>query len=90
VQGETLRGLLSHDARAHGALAARVGDNLLRYYLRGPGACASAQATWTDQLDAQGLPAVERIPTSSFYHIVTAYDALDRAVREGWVEKNPA
>jgi mannose-6-phosphate isomerase len=90
VQGEALRGLLSHDARGHGLLAARVGGNLLTRYLHGPVACASAQATWTDQLDAQGQPAVERIPTSSFYHIVTAYDELDRAVQEGWVEKNLA
>ncbi len=90
VQGEALRGILSHDAQGNASLAARVGENLLEYYLHGPKACPSAQATWTDQLDAQGQPAAERIPTSSLYHIVTAYDELDRAVREGGAEKTPA
>ncbi|MBO1327015.1 AGE family epimerase/isomerase [Acetobacter suratthaniensis] len=90
VQGEALRGILRHDAQGNGLLAARVADNLLTRYLHGPVACASAGATWTDQLDAQGQPAAERIPTSSLYHIVTAYDELDRAVQEGWAGKSRA
>lgn len=75
VQGEALRGVLTvnpQDTADH--LAARMADTLLtRYFIGCP------EGTWLDQLDAASQPAVTAIPTSSLYHIVTAFEALDQA-----------
>lgn len=35
--------------------------------------------TWTDQLDHQGRPISDKIPTSSLYHLMTAYTAFPKA-----------
>ncbi|MFP2872358.1 AGE family epimerase/isomerase, partial [Acetobacter tropicalis] len=75
VQGEALRGVLTvnpQDTADH--LAARMADTLLTRYFTG-----CPEGTWLDQLDAAGQPAVTAIPTSSLYHIVTAFEALDQA-----------
>lgn len=77
------RGLARGDAAdAAGRLAAivRSADNLLTRYLVGAGAGLLPPGTWIDQLDAFGRPAIDRIPTSSFYHIMTGWLELD-AVR---------
>ncbi|MFT9257263.1 MAG: AGE family epimerase/isomerase [Acetobacter sp.] len=76
AQGEGLRGVLNHPAPDAIPLATAMATNLLDRYLTG---CPAG--TWIDQLDDHADPAVERIPTSSLYHIVTAYDALDMAAR---------
>lgn len=76
VQGEALRGALCHDPQDKVGWATRMASNLLDRYFTG---CPTG--TWVDQLDAQGAPAASQIPTSSLYHIVTAYDALDQAAR---------
>lgn len=34
------------------------------------------RGTWIDQLDHQGRPTADKIPTSSLYHLMTAYTAL--------------
>ncbi len=39
---------------------------------------ACPPGAWTDQLDAAGDPAVDKIPTSSFYHVFMAYAELNR------------
>ncbi|QEO16620.1 AGE family epimerase/isomerase [Acetobacter vaccinii] len=78
VQGEALRGLLSHAPEQDAALAVTVATNLLdRYFINCP------PGTWIDQLDGQGRGVADRIPTSSLYHIVTAYESLDQAVGHG-------
>ena len=53
-------------------LILRTVDTLLSRFLTGcpPGA-------WIDQFDAGGAPAVDKIPTSSFYHVLMAYAELD-------------
>ena len=67
--------------RAHGAMlrrghdvAGRIGQGtdalLARYLARTP------RGTWTDQLDAAGLPASAHMPASSLYHLFTAYAEL--------------
>lgn len=76
VQGEALRGVLSQDKQDSRGMAVRLADNLLDHYFTG-----CPVGTWVDQLDAAGAPAVTKIPTSSLYHIITAYDALDQAAK---------
>ncbi|MBO1323707.1 AGE family epimerase/isomerase [Acetobacter sp. TBRC 12305] len=76
AQGEGLRGVLAHAAADSLPLATSMATNLLDRYLSG-----CPQGTWIDQLDVNARPAAQRIPTSSLYHIVTAYDALDQAAR---------
>ena len=67
--------------RAHAAMlrrghdtAARIGQGtealLGRYLARTP------RGTWTDQLDAAGLPASAHVPASSLYHLFAAYAEL--------------
>ncbi|WP_323989411.1 AGE family epimerase/isomerase [Nguyenibacter sp. L1] len=52
---------------------ARIVDNLLgRYFTDCP------PGTWNDQLDPACRPAGDKIPASSFYHIVAGYAELDR------------
>ncbi|GAN62243.1 mannose-6-phosphate isomerase [Acetobacter indonesiensis NRIC 0313] len=75
VQGEAVRGVLTQNPRDTDGLAARMATNLLTRYFAG---CPAG--TWLDQLDEAGEPKVDKIPTSSLYHITTAYDALDKAV----------
>ncbi len=77
-QTEALRAhaiMAEHDPRS-AALAVQVVRNIGTRFLAGcpPG-------TWIDQLDAGGQPASDKIPTSSFYHIVTAYAALEDLAR---------
>jgi mannose/cellobiose epimerase-like protein (N-acyl-D-glucosamine 2-epimerase family) len=47
--------------------------NLFTYYLGSP-----TPATWIDQLDADRVPAVTKIPASSMYHIHMALAELER------------
>lgn len=77
VQGEALRGVLCQDRRDSRGLAVRLAENLLDCYFTG---CPAG--TWVDQLDASGAPMVTKIPTSSLYHIITAFDSLDQAARQ--------
>ena len=60
-----------HDPRS-AALAVQVVRNIGTRFLANcpPG-------TWVDQLDTDGQPVSDKIPTSSFYHIFTAYGALE-------------
>ncbi len=62
------RGEAGADARA--TQAAR---NLLTRFFRGGPAGA-----WTDQLDARGEATADKIPTSSFYHVMMGFTELDR------------
>ncbi len=55
---------------ASAAIGAGLG-NLRRRYLQG---CPSG--AWIDQLDHRGTPTSTAIPTSSFYHLMTAYTEL--------------
>ncbi|MBS1017179.1 AGE family epimerase/isomerase [Acetobacter persici] len=77
VQGEALRGILSRDRLDSRGIAVRLAENLLDHYFTG-----CPVGTWVDQLDAAGAPAVTKIPTSSLYHIITAFDALDLAAKQ--------
>ena len=75
------RAVAAGDLEAAGArlrAIARTTDNLLSRYLVGRDAAVLPPGTWIDQLDAFALPAIDRIPTSSFYHIMASWVELDR------------
>ncbi len=55
----------------------RTADNLLTRYLVGAEGGALPPGTWIDQLDAAGRPAINKIPTSSLYHVMSAWVELD-------------
>ncbi len=55
---------------------ARIVDNLMRHFFADCPAGA-----WIDHRDAQGRICVDKIPTSSFYHVFMAYAELNRLVR---------
>ena len=69
--------------KAHAVMARRgfggadrvplVVDNLLSRFFQGCPAGA-----WIDQFDAEGRPTADKIPTSSFYHVMMGYAELDR------------
>ena len=73
--------------RAHAVTTRRGGDaelalrttlgNLRTRYLSG---CPSG--SWIDQLDERGQPVSTSVPTSSFYHLMTAYAELQRLARD--------
>lgn len=65
------------DSDAALRLVLRTANNLLNRFLVGAGSVTPPPGTWIDQLDAFGLPAVHTIPTSSFYHIMTAWIELE-------------
>jgi mannose/cellobiose epimerase-like protein (N-acyl-D-glucosamine 2-epimerase family) len=50
-----------------------VVGNLLNQFFRDCPAGA-----WNDQFDAEGRPTADKIPTSSFYHVMMGYAELDR------------
>ncbi|CAP55077.1 AGE family epimerase/isomerase [Gluconacetobacter diazotrophicus] len=79
AQTEALRAeIVTHGPQAdNGAQIVRIVDNLLGPYFTG---CPAG--TWNDQLDAAGHPVGDKIPASSFYHIVAGYAELDRLVNE--------
>ncbi len=88
-QGETVKAhcalarmaVARHDAEAardHEAVIVRSAGNLLTRYLVTEEGGLMPPGTWIDQLDPFGRPAVDRIPTSSFYHIMSAWAELDR------------
>ena len=60
----------------------RTADNVQSRYLVGADSQAMPPGTWIDQLDAFGRPSVQTIPTSSFYHIMTAWIELDQFGRD--------
>ena len=93
-QGETVKAhcalvrmaLARHDAaaaRAHEAVIVRSAGNLLTRYLVAEEGGLMPPGTWIDRLDPFGRPAIDRIPTSSFYHIMSAWAELDRLRRRG-------
>lgn len=75
-QTETLKGALAVleneglDTRAR--IAACV-DNLLDRYL-----ARSPLGTWIEQFDAAGRPDVDKIPSTTFYHVLLAFSELLR------------
>ncbi|OUI89573.1 mannose-6-phosphate isomerase [Acetobacter sp. DmW_043] len=77
VQGETLRAVLTVDPQDTDGLAARIVTNLLeRYFTDCPA------GTWHDQLNEAAYPVSKAIPASSLYHIITAYDVLNKVRSE--------
>ncbi len=93
-QGETVKAhcalvrmaLARHDAaaaREHEAVVVRSAGNLLTRYLVTEGGGLMPPGTWIDRLDPFGRPAIDRIPTSSFYHIMSAWAELDRLRPQG-------
>ena len=69
--------LMAEQGRAAGAQAGativQITNNLLeRFFARKPA------GTWTDHFAAGGEAKGDRIPSSTLYHIVTAYSELDR------------
>lgn len=85
VQGEALRGMLVFDPQDQHGLVTRVVQNLLERYFKG---CPAG--TWLDQMDEKGLPASHFIPTSSLYHITTAFAALDKVVTSAPLQPSTA
>ncbi len=65
-------------AREHEAVMLRSAGNLLTRYLIAEDGGLMPPGTWIDRLDPFGRPAIDRIPTSSFYHIMSAWTELDR------------
>ena len=65
-------------------------DNLLSRYLIGRDAGVLPPGTWIDQLDAFARPSIDRIPTSSFYHIMAAWVELDNLATRGLGPAAPA
>ncbi len=65
-------------AREHESVIVRSAGNLLTRYLVTETGGLMPPGTWIDRLDPFGRPAVDRIPTSSFYHIMSAWAELDR------------
>jgi mannose-6-phosphate isomerase len=73
--------------KAHAVMARRgagggghiplVVRNLLSRFFQGCPAGA-----WVDQFDGVGAPTTDKIPTSSFYHVMMSYAELDKLVRE--------
>jgi mannose/cellobiose epimerase-like protein (N-acyl-D-glucosamine 2-epimerase family) len=73
--------------KAHAVMARRdaggaeqallVVRNLLGRFFRGCPAGA-----WVDQFDAAGEPTADKIPTSSFYHVLMSYAELDKLAGE--------
>ncbi len=64
------------------SLIGRILGNLLGRYLVGLEGGVPPPGTWIDQLDAFGRPTIQAVPTSSFYHVMSAWvelDCLDRA-----------
>ena len=53
---------------------------LVRHYLN-----RTPRGTWMDALDGSGAPAITKVPASTFYHLMTAYAALDDFTRHGAV-----
>ena len=53
-----------------------VVDNLLGRFFQG-----CPVGAWIDQFDASGAPTADKIPTSSFYHVMMCYAELDRLAR---------
>ncbi len=66
------RRMVDAPGRTAGAIAASL-SNLRTRYLTG---CASG--AWTDQLDEHWKPVSVNIPTSSFYHLMTAFAEVTR------------
>ena len=82
-QSEALRGALAYLAYTRTPQLERdfvlmLGNNLLNRYLN-----HVPLGTWVEEYDDQGNNIADRIPTSSMYHIVTAYDSLNKAVIQG-------
>jgi len=59
------------------AAIVRTADNLLVRYLIGRDGRLPPPGTWIDRLDPFCRPAVDRIPASSFYHVMTGWMELD-------------
>jgi len=72
AQTEALR---ADCAMGEGVRAATVGENLLGKYFP-----AVFEGGWMDQFSADGQAASDKIPASSFYHIVAGWAELDRFV----------
>ena len=64
-------------------LIGRILGNLLGRYLVGPEGGVLPPGTWIDQLDAFGRPAIQAVPTSSLYHVMSTWVELDRLHRPG-------
>ncbi len=59
------------------ATIVRTAESLLSRYLVGRDSQALPPGTWIDQLDQFGRPMVQTIPTSTLYHIMSAWLELD-------------
>lgn len=66
------------DARSRLSAIVRTTDNLLTRYLVGAEGRVLPPGTWIDQLDAFARPAIDKIPASSFYHIMAGWVELDQ------------
>ncbi len=69
--------------KAHAVMARRGGDGaaLIPLVVRNIGTrflSGDPAGAWIDQLNAAGTPASDKIPTSSFYHLLMSYAELSR------------
>lgn len=73
VQTEALRATsLWHDEKSHQHLSQILHNLLYRYFM--------PQGTWQDQLNNHYHPDNSKIPASSFYHIMSGYVQLRKAI----------
>ncbi len=62
--------LRSHLIMGHQDRAEAMAERLFQYYLD-----PAPTGTWRDQMDANGQAICQRIPASTFYHLMTAFSA---------------
>lgn len=75
-QTEALKAHLGAFEAGDGAALDRVRlslDNLLDRYL-----CCAPQGCWIDQLDRDLRPSIDKIPSTTFYHLFLAFSELER------------
>lgn len=70
-QTEALKAHLAMRSLGVAGRVEQIGTNILNVYL-----APAPAGTWIDHFDAHGDPIVDKIPTSSFYHLFLAFSEL--------------
>ena len=68
-----MEAIKAHLAMADGAEVARIISNLFERFF-----AANRAGTWTEHFTADGNAKSDRIPSSTLYHVVSAFSELER------------